>query len=878
MGPDVARGGGERARGKGTQMVTLYSGCRSVAWGGVALGLAAVLAVLCASPIAWAEEGRQLAKPFGRTPISSTPWDPASLRDAKVIYGADDRLDVYEATIAQQQLAQSVCALLDSYQLTNNGNGTYTIATSAYEIEGYPPCPAEPFGDQPTAAWCTGFLVGDNLIATAGHCCDSSDVATVRFVFGFVMEDATTPVTTVDADQVYEGVAVVGHALAGDYDYSVVQVDRVVTAPGAVPLDIRRSGTVANGTQIGVIGHPSGLPLKVAFGNLTVVMDNSPAGYFVANLDTYGGNSGSPVFNAATGVVEGILVRGEYDFDLVGACFVSHELLNSQGAEEVSKATTFAEYVPEPPSSAGTITLDKTRYLCSDTLGVVVGDSDLSGNVDVTVTTDGGDSETVTLTETGSGTGRFTGSIPVNTSAVVTENGAVNVAEGQTITATYNDADNGTGPAVVTDTASVTCTAPDYFTEWFDLYAPDLDGKKVTFSPDGSINSYRACTDPASAFPTDPAGGTLLVLDDDAFAQVTLAGGAHVSLYGTSYSSFYVGSNGYITFGAGDDEYLESLATHFDLPRISPLFTDLGADLWGAISWKQFTDRAVVTFENVPDYWGDFNNNFQVEMFFNGRITVTHLGVELPWGLVGLSEGLGIPGDFEASDLSDYPSCDGDGDGLSDDEEAIWGTDPDNPDTDGDGLSDGEEVRQGTNPLATEWVATETYTSADVPKPILDLDTVTSTIEVPGMKAVTCIWDVEVTLDITHSYDSDLSVFLESPLGTMVELFTGVGGGGENFTDTTLDDEAGTPITAGSAPFTGRFQPMGMLSDFDLEAPSGTWTLYIEDMWSFDEGTLNSWSLTIRGQPELPAAGIVGLSLLAAMLAAGGTYVTRRRK
>ena len=35
---------------------------------------------------------------------------------------------------------------------------------------------------------------------------------------------------------------------------------------------------------------------------------------FMTNLDTFGGNSGSPVYNAKTHKVEGILVRGERDY------------------------------------------------------------------------------------------------------------------------------------------------------------------------------------------------------------------------------------------------------------------------------------------------------------------------------------------------------------------------------------------------------------------------------------------------------------------------------------------------------------------------------------------------------------------------------------
>ena len=60
-----------------------------------------------------------------------------------------------------------------------------------------------------------------------------------------------------------------------------------------------------------------------------------------------------------------------------------------------------------------------------------------------------------------------------------------------------------------------------------------------------------------------------------------------------------------------------------------------------------------------------------------------------------------------------------------------------------------------------------------------------------------------------------------------------------------LDEAAVTPITAGSAPFTGTFQPEGSLAAFnDLDA-AGTWMLEIRDNVKGDSGTLNSWSITI---------------------------------
>lgn len=80
---------------------------------------------------------------------------------------------------------------------------------------------------------------------------------------------------------------------------------------GVSPLKFRESGTAGDGEQLVVIGHPSGLPTKIAGG---AKIRSGEAAYFTANLDTFGGNSGSAVFNATTGIVEGILVRGELDY------------------------------------------------------------------------------------------------------------------------------------------------------------------------------------------------------------------------------------------------------------------------------------------------------------------------------------------------------------------------------------------------------------------------------------------------------------------------------------------------------------------------------------------------------------------------------------
>lgn len=395
-----------------------------------------------------------------RTNISDQPWAPTTLpAGPKVVYGTDDRIDIYEETNSDHLTwAASTCGLFNNSSLTQNSNGTFTIRTSSYNV-----CADEPFANQPTAAFCSGFIVGDDLIATAGHCFDSGDLNNVRFVFGFVMEDANTPVLVVQENQVYTGVQLIGRALQGGLDYAVVRVDRPITTPGAEPFSIRREGTIAAGAAVGVIGHPSGLPLKIAFGSSTVVRDSSNPGFFVANLDTFGGNSGSPVINQATGALEGILVRGEQDFIRDGGCQRSNVVSNTGGrGEDVSKSTSFMQFIPELISSNGDLRLDREAFRCDDTITINLTDSDMAGMgaVMVDVTATGNDMETLTLMEIG-GTGEFEGTITISGASVVVGNGTLEALEGETVSVFYMDLQHGPeSPDEVLATAIIDCTAP----------------------------------------------------------------------------------------------------------------------------------------------------------------------------------------------------------------------------------------------------------------------------------------------------------------------------------------------------------------------------------------------------------------------------------
>jgi subtilisin family serine protease len=165
---------------------------------------------------------------------------------------------------------------------------------------------------------------------------------------------------------------------------------------------------------------------------------------------------------------------------------------------------------------------------------------------------------------------------------------------------------------------SLTVKPPDCFTESFDEADNDLGGLMVTFSPDGTIAYYEACRERVEQFPTDPNGGTYVGLWDDDFAEVFLGGSyphKKISFYGTEYNRFYIGSNGYITFGDGDTEFEPSLENHFNLPRISGAFADLNPPNDQCISYKKFGDRVAITYQDVQLFGDkDAKSSFQIEL------------------------------------------------------------------------------------------------------------------------------------------------------------------------------------------------------------------------------------------------------------------------
>lgn len=256
----------------------------------------------------------------------------------RVIYGVDNRLDIFESSNSlYKKLAMSTAAMIADSSLEVSGEN---VTVKGGTLIGDGVCADERFAKQTTAANCSGFLVGPDLLVTAGHCIQSmSDCESYSWVFDFSNTTKENASFEINKKNVYKCTSIVSRTLddGTDNDYALVKLDR---ATDRVPLTFRRKGKLSNSAGLVVIGHPSGLPTKIADG--AFVRSNKNKYYFQANLDTYGGNSGSAVINCKTGEVEGILVRGERDYvlDSVQNCYRSKICkMNECRGEDVTRIT-----------------------------------------------------------------------------------------------------------------------------------------------------------------------------------------------------------------------------------------------------------------------------------------------------------------------------------------------------------------------------------------------------------------------------------------------------------------------------------------------------------------------------------------------------------
>lgn len=306
--------------------------------------------------------------------------------EARVIYGPDNRKEISDANPIQKKVAQAAATMVPNEKISKPRFGRVNLEQSTLRDwlddslgsdkavrekmfsqkvlkaadAGMTFCEGERFVDQPNPGMCSGILIADDLILTAGHCVNTPSACDDhKWVFGFEVNSKTKKAgRDIPVEEVYSCKRVVSSVLSNylRHDYAIVQLDRPVK--NRQPVGYNNEGKISDVQELFVVGSPSGLPLKVADG--AKVRKNSHPFYFVANTDTFSGNSGSGVFNSK-GILEGLLVRGENDYvpNMAKGCIEANRCLDGDcRGEDITRLTAIPEIGLQAPLFNATETKD----------------------------------------------------------------------------------------------------------------------------------------------------------------------------------------------------------------------------------------------------------------------------------------------------------------------------------------------------------------------------------------------------------------------------------------------------------------------------------------------------------------------------------------
>ncbi len=230
------------------------------------------------------------------------------------IYGKDNRVDLYQIPKDSKILdwARSTAFMVQASRLTPDGPDHHVLTTFELEV-GMKLCDDVElaFTNQPMTEGASSFLVGPDLVATAGHYTKNNNLQCedLAFIFDFAIYDECATfqeLSRIPNENIYhcskaEVEIYTGSTSADLIDYALFRLTERVKNREFLELELKMPQV---GQPVMAIGHGLGLPTKVATGVTTYTMDN----FFFTDMDLFYGNSGSMVLNPESGRILGIAV------------------------------------------------------------------------------------------------------------------------------------------------------------------------------------------------------------------------------------------------------------------------------------------------------------------------------------------------------------------------------------------------------------------------------------------------------------------------------------------------------------------------------------------------------------------------------------------
>jgi subtilisin-like proprotein convertase family protein len=476
--------------------------------------------------------------------------------------------------------------------------------------------------------------------------------------------------------------------------------------------------------------------------------------------------------------------------------------------------------IPEPCS--GSLTLDRGSYHCSDQITIRVSDNDLVGAGTLTVSMRSSVEtvpEVVTLTESPAASGRFVGTIATS-SRLPAPNGVVEVATGGSVTAEYLDSVScGQNNVTKQRSAAIDCTGQacdgsltidrTLYTCADQLQISLVDSDLIGLGTQTVRVSSTVEATPESLVLTEspPGSGTFTGMIPTTPATPSTDGRIstqHDSTVTVSYTDRSA-------CGILDLVDQRTATTDCRAPAISSVRTQKVTGSTAEVLWN--TDEPSTSFVTYGTSTPPTNSTpTDVNRVTSHLVKLTGLPeCTKQYFSVGSDDSLGQRS--VANNSGTYYTFDV-----------------------------GVDVPANT-------------LSPDTPKAIPESSSFNTLVNIPLPDDTRMVVDVDLRVDILHTFVGSVRLYLRHPDGTLITLVDRRGGNAANFTNTIFDDEAATAISQGSAPWTGRYRPDTPLNRLDGKSAQGTWRLEVHDDLPGHSGTVREVELMLTvAQPCAPHA------------------------